>query len=92
MTEKCGICGKFIKVASWDNTRLCPTHSILLKDFNKLDHLIFELEQSLRLLEKSDICRPLYRMRCNLGEIQQAFKTGHKICDYSTTLELIGRT
>lgn len=91
MTNKCGICGRFIKESSYDDTKLCPTHAILLKDFDELNHAIFNLERALRILEKAHICRPLYRMRCNLGEIKQAFRVGQKVCEYIPTLELINR-
>ena len=91
MTAQCGVCGKFIKVASWDTTRLCQAHATLLKDFDDLNLAIFNLQINLSQLEKSEVCRPLYRMRCNLGEIQDRFKHGFPVSEYTTTFEMLGR-
>lgn len=89
MTERCGICGKFISSAIWNDTMLCPEHKEYLKKFDELNSAIFGLEQTLRKLEKTDICRPLYRMRCNLGEMKDAFRKGRKVCEFIPTLELM---
>lgn len=90
MTERCGICGKFIRVASWDRTRLCSAHAVLLKDFDELNKAIFDLDQKIARFEKTDFCRPLYRMRCNLGELKEVYKTGRKVNEFATVMEIMG--
>ena len=89
--KRCVICGKFVPDIFW-KPELCDKHEKQLSPMFKLvNDSIFELEQTLRKYEHKSVCRPLYRMRCNLGEIEDRLKRGVKICDYVTTLDLIGR-
>jgi hypothetical protein len=86
-TNRCTVCGKFIH-QTWDS-KLCPKHEAISKMFDQLNNQIFELEETLYQLEKSDVCKPLYRMRINLAEIQEHFRNGFEVCDYIPTLDLI---
>ena len=89
-SDRCVICGKFLKYSD-HYAKLCPKHQEIEQLIVRANNAIFDAEQSLYRLEKAPLCRPLYRMRCNLGEVKQAFRDGRKVCDYIPTLELVGR-
>jgi hypothetical protein len=89
-SDRCVVCGKFLK--SEDHYgKLCPKHEQIKVLLDEANTAIFKAEQQLYRLEKAHSCLPLYRMRCGLGEVQQRYRNGGKVCEMLTTLELVGR-
>jgi len=89
-SDRCVVCGKFLKRES-SYGKLCPKHKAIEKLIDDASTALFTAEQALYRLEKAHSCLPLYRMRCGLGEVQQRYRNGGKVCEMMTTLELIGR-
>ena len=89
-SDRCVVCGKFLKRENVYG-KLCPEHEQIKVLLDNANNAIFKAESALYKLEKAQSCLPLYRMRCGLGEVQQRYRNGGKVCEMATTLELIGR-
>ena len=89
-SDRCTVCGKFLKREDGYG-KLCPKHEAIEQLIEDANNAIFEAECALYKLEKAHSCLPLYRMRCGLGEVQQRYRNGGKVCEMMTTLEMVGR-
>jgi phage FluMu protein Com len=82
-SDRCVVCGKFLKRVDHYG-KLCPKHYEILNLIDKANNAIFHAESALYKLEKAHSCKPLYRMRINLGYVKQAYKNGAKVCEMTT--------